>query len=67
MAENLSPDAYVGKFDSGAKPMEGVETSTAGFIGAAERGPVEGRPRLITNFEDFKRNYGGYLLSLIHI
>lgn len=61
MAENLSPDAYVGKFDSGAKPMEGVETSTAGFIGAAERGPVEGRPRLITNFEDFKRNYGGYL------
>lgn len=41
MAENLSPDVYVGKFDSAAKPMEGVETSTAGFIGAAAVKPAE--------------------------
>lgn len=49
------------EFDSGGKPMEGVGTSTAGFIGLAERGPVEGVPQLVTNFADFKRNYGGYL------
>ncbi len=49
------------EFESGGKPMEGVGTSTAGFIGLAERGPVEGVPQLITNFADFKRNYGGYL------
>lgn len=61
MAEYLSPGVYVEEFDSGGKPMEGVGTSTAGFIGAAERGPVEGLPQLITNFADFKRNYGGYL------
>lgn len=49
------------EFDSGAKPMEGVGTSTAGFVGLAERGPAEGVPQLVTNFSDFKRKYGGYL------
>lgn len=49
------------EFESGGRPMEGVGTSTAGFIGLAERGPVEGVPQLITNFADFKRTYGGYL------
>lgn len=61
MAEYLSPGVYVEEFDSGAKPMEGVGTSTAGFIGLAERGPIEGLPQLVTNFSDFKRKYGGYL------
>ena len=41
--------------------MEGVGTSTAGFIGLAERGPAEGVPQLVTNFADFKRKFGGYL------
>lgn len=49
------------EFESGGKPMEGVSTSTAGFIGIAERGPVEGLPQLVTNFSDFKRKYGSYL------
>lgn len=61
MAEYLSPGVYVEEFDSGAKPMEGVGTSTAGFIGLAERGPIEGLPQLVTNFSDFKRKYGSYL------
>lgn len=61
MAEYLSPGVYVEEFESGAKPMEGVSTSTAGFIGLAERGPVEGVPQLVTNPADFKRMYGGYL------
>ena len=64
MAEYLSPGVYVEEFESGAKPMEGVETGTAGFVGLAERGPVVGLPQLVTNFSDFKRIYG---LSLIHI
>ena len=61
MAEYLSPGVYVEEFESGGKPMEGVSTSTAGFVGLAERGPVEGVPQLVTNFADFKRTYGGYL------
>ncbi len=61
MAEYLSPGVYVEEFDSGANPMEGVGTSTAGFVGLAERGPIEGVPQLITNIADFRRTYGGYL------
>lgn len=61
MAEYLSPGVYVEEFESGGKPMEGVGTSTAGFIGLAERGAIEGVPQLVTNFADFKRKYGGYL------
>lgn len=61
MAEYLSPGVYVEEFESGGKPMEGVGTSTAGFIGLAEKGPIEGLPQLVTNFADFKRKYGSYL------
>lgn len=61
MAEYLSPGVYVEEFASGGQPMEGVGTSTAGFIGMAERGPVAGVPELVTNFSEFKRTYGGYL------
>ncbi len=61
MAEYLSPGVYVEEFDSGSKPMEGVGTSTAGFIGLAQRGMTAGLPQLVTNFADFKRKYGGYL------
>jgi phage tail sheath protein FI len=61
MAEYLSPGVYVEEFDSGAVPMQGVGTSTAGFIGLAERGPVSGKPQLVTSFADYKRMYGAYL------
>lgn len=61
MPEYLSPGVYVEEFDSGAVPMEGVSTSTAGFLGMAERGKVSGEPVLITNFSDFLRTFGGYL------
>ena len=61
MAEYLSPGVYVEEYDSGATPMQGVGTSTAGFVGLAERGPVVGQPQLVTSFADYKRMYGGYL------
>lgn len=61
MPEYLTPGVYVEEFDSGAVPMQGASTSTAGFLGAAEKGPVRGLPELITSFADFRRLYGGYL------
>jgi len=61
MAEYLSPGVYVEEYDSGAAPMQGVSTSTAGFVGLAERGPVTGQPQLVTSFADYRRMYGGYL------
>ena len=39
MPEYLSPGVYVEEFESGSKPMEGVGTSTAGFIGLSVKGP----------------------------
>ena len=61
MAEYLSPGVYVEEYDSGATTMQGVSTSTAGFVGLAERGPVIGQPQLVTSFADYTRMYGGYL------
>lgn len=59
MPEYLSPGVYVEEIEIGAKPIEGVSTSTAGFLGPTERGPEN--PLLITGFEQFKRVYGSYL------
>lgn len=61
MPEYLSPGVYVEEFESGGRPLEGASTSTAGFIGLAERGPVEGLPELVTSFADFQRKFGIYL------
>ncbi len=64
MAEYLAPGVYVEEFESGPKAMEGVGTSTAGFVGLAVRGPVIGRPVLLTSFADYQRRFGGYLSEL---
>lgn len=60
MAEYFAPGVYVEEYDSGAVPMSGVSTNTAGFIGLAERGPVSG-PQLVTSVADYRRIFGGYL------
>lgn len=61
MPEYLSPGVYVEEFEIGAKPIEGVSTSTAGFVGVAERGLTEGLPELVTSFAEYRRKFGGYL------
>lgn len=61
MAEYLSPGVYMEEFDTSVKPMVGVSTSTAGFIGITEYGPLTGTPQLITSFADYQRKFGGYL------
>lgn len=66
MAEYLSPGVYVEEFDSGIKAMEGVGTSTAGFVGMAQKGPVRGKPVLITSMADYQRRFGGYLSERVY-
>ncbi len=61
MAEYLSPGVYVEEFESGMRGMEGVSTSTAGFVGMAEKGAVIGTPEFITSFSEYHRKFGGYL------
>jgi phage tail sheath protein FI len=58
MPEYLTPGVYVEEFEIGARPIEGVSTSTAGFLGETERGPTT--PNLVTSWLDFQRKYGSY-------
>ncbi len=48
MPEYLSPGVYVEEVDSGPQPIEGVSTSTTGFVGMTMRGPTSGPPVLVT-------------------
>jgi phage tail sheath protein FI len=60
MPEYLSPAVYLEEVESGIPPIEGVSTSTAGFVGLTRRGPVSGPPVLVTSFPEFTRLFGGY-------
>lgn len=66
MAEYLSPGVYVEEFDSSPRSIEGVGTSTAGFVGMAVRGPVIGAPELAGSFAEFQRKFGGFLSEQTH-
>ncbi len=60
MPEYLAPAVYVEETSFRAKSIEGVSTSTTGFVGPTRKGPSTGTPELITSFGDFERIYGGY-------
>ena len=47
MPTYLSPGVYVEEVEAGSRPIEGVGTAVAAFIGLAERGPVN-EPVLVT-------------------
>lgn len=66
MAEYFSPGVYVEEYDNSSRSIEGVGTSTAGFVGLAEKGPTEGAPLLVTNFKSFTRQFGGFLSEFTH-
>ncbi|NBD22304.1 phage tail sheath family protein [Paenibacillus glycinis] len=59
MPQYFAPGVYVEEIELGGKPIEGVSTSTAGFLGQTERGPTT--PKFITSWLQFQRVYGGVL------
>ncbi len=61
MPEYLTPGVYIEEIEIGAKPIEGVSTSTAAFLGETERGPTY--PKLVTSFVEYRRIFGGLLPS----
>lgn len=60
MPEYLAPGVYIEEVEIGARPIEGVSTSTGGFLGYAERGPLN-TPTLVTSFAQFQSVFGGFL------
>lgn len=67
MPEYLSPGVYIEE-QVALEPIEGVSTSTTGFVGMTMRGPTSGPPVLVTSFPEFVRNFGGYIpdSSILH-
>jgi len=57
MSEYLHPGVYIEEIERGPRPIEGVATSTAAFLGETERGPT--RPTLVTSYSQYLRWFGG--------
>jgi phage tail sheath protein FI len=60
MPTYLSPGVYVQEVSSGSKPIEGVGTATAAFVGMTERGPVN-EPTLVTNWTQYSQTFGDFV------
>jgi hypothetical protein len=56
----LTPGVYVEEVPGGPKPIEGVGTAVAAFLGIAEKGPV-GKAVMVTNWTQFTDNFGGFI------
>jgi phage tail sheath protein FI len=57
MPTYLSPGVYVEEVDSGSKPIEGVGTAVAAFVGLAPMGPAN-TPTLVTNWSQYVSTFG---------
>ncbi|MGA6205608.1 phage tail sheath family protein [Nocardia testacea] len=55
-----SPGVYVEEVDSGSRPIEGVGTAVAAFVGLAEKGPFN-EPTLVSNWTQFTGAFGGFV------
>ncbi|QES51456.1 phage tail protein [Streptomyces venezuelae] len=66
MPSYLSPGVYVEEVASGSRPIEGVGTSVAAFVGLAPTGPLN-EPTLVTNWTQYVTSFGdfteGYYLA----
>jgi len=60
MGEYLSPGVYIEEFSMGAKPIEGVSTSTVGFVGVAEDQTILNSPTFISSWADYVDKFGRY-------
>jgi phage tail sheath protein FI len=59
MPSYLSPGVYVEEVQTGARPIEGVGTAVAAFVGFAGQGPFH-QPTLVTNWDQYVRTFGGF-------
>ncbi len=59
MPEYLAPGVYMEEVSFRSKSIEGVSTTTTGFIGPACYGPLDLDPDIITSLGEYERVYGG--------
>lgn len=60
MPNYLSPGVYVEEIQAGSRPIEGVGTAVAAFVGLAARGPYNA-PTLVSNWSQFTSTFGEFV------
>ncbi len=60
MPSYLSPGVYVEEVEAGSRPIEGVGTAVAAFVGLAAEGPFD-TPTLVTNWSQFTSTFGDFM------
>jgi len=58
MPDNTFPGVFVEETPFKSRSIEGVSTSSAGFVGPTRFGPIDARPHVVTNLSEFERVYG---------
>lgn len=58
MPEYLAPGVFVEEVSFRSKSIEGVSTTTTGFVGPSRYGPVTATPDVVTSLTEFERNHG---------
>jgi len=58
MPEYLTPGVYIEETSFRTKSIEGVSTTTTGFIGPTRFGPVDLTPDIVTSLGEFEQMYG---------
>lgn len=58
MPEYLAPGVFVEEVSFRSKSIEGVSTTTTGFVGPTRYGPVDIEPDIITSLVEFEHVYG---------
>lgn len=68
----LTPGVYIEEMPAGSRPIQGVGTAVAAFLGVTETCPQDesgklllGQPQLVTNWEQYKTQFGGFVDGLI--
>src|SRR5215472_14858651 len=57
MPEYLSPGVYIEEINTGPRPIEGVGTAMAAFVGFAPAGRIN-EPQLVTNWSQYVDKFG---------
>jgi phage tail sheath protein FI len=58
--QTLSPGVYIQEVEAGSRPIEGVGTAVAAFVGLTARGPANA-PTLVTNWSQFTQTFGDFI------
>ena len=60
------PGVYVEEVEAGSRPIEGVGTAVAAFVGLAAKGPLN-EATLVTNWGQFTSTFGEFVETYIRV